>query len=102
MSNVTASTCVLWLCVDCHLSAAGYSADELGSAPDREPLGLLGAYGMGNLMPGVLWPEHADGCARGYVDECGCEHRPFSGSDCDGCGSQLAGSRDAWTLRGSR
>jgi hypothetical protein len=94
----------MWLCVDCHLTAVGYSAEELGGTPDREPLALLGEYGAGTLTPGLSWAEHDGDCAiraaRANVDDCGCEHRPFSGAECDGCGSQLAGSRDAWTLWG--
>jgi hypothetical protein len=106
---VTANHATLWVCQDCYLTHHGYSADELGNTPDREPLGLLGDYGMGNLTAGLMAEEHDDSCPVWLGDpnrpdvpvreaECDCEHDYFSSRQCDGCGSYLAGTRDALTL----
>lgn len=98
----------LWVCVDCYLTHAGYSDEEMGIDPtqrDDIPLSLI-PEGV-EVSAGMLNEYHE--CARGtdpfdqtyYTDEedaCDCERIEFTWSACDGCGSHLGGSRDALTL----
>jgi hypothetical protein len=94
----------LWLCHDCMYAAHGHCPEE-DFPPMVEPLNRLGDYGMGNLTPGMVAVEHLDDCPAYDFDreptgaECfGCDRAEFSRKWCDGCGSDLGGSRDAFTL----
>jgi hypothetical protein len=47
----------------------------------------------------ILWQLDATGPEWATDDvECGCARRDFSWRRCDGCGSTLGGSRDAFTV----
>lgn len=95
----TAST--LWVCEDCYAAHAGildeWEAD--GYRPDREPLALI--PDAVHMSAGMMFSEHAEDCANRiadeWVEECSCEQITFSRSSCEGCGSILAGSREAVT-----
>ena len=94
---MTTTTVTLWVCEDCVYAEQGL---ETGSTPDREPWGLLSDDDVATY--GLVWAEHAEDCpnraAAEWVDECECERQGFSWSACHACGSQLGGSRTAYTL----
>jgi hypothetical protein len=73
----TVTAVAVEVCVDCHLVAAGYSADEMGTAPEVEPWGLFADE------PGHAY---AEGTEEG-----------FGTWPCQACGSTLAGDRFAAT-----
>lgn len=81
-------TLTLWACVDCAGGTEG--------TPDAEPWGLWQDGEHLSITMGLMSSEHYDPseCAD---TECECESRDFSWSDCDGCGSSLGGSREAFT-----
>jgi hypothetical protein len=69
-------------------------------APDAPaPLSLLTDA---DVTLGMMIDEHADGCpnrlTRMREAECDCETDPFSSRACEGCGSHLAGERNAVTI----
>jgi hypothetical protein len=75
MTNTTAPALTatdVEVCLDCHLAAAGYTAEETGSTPDAEPWGLF-ADEAGQPIAG--------------------EEAGFGSWPCQGCGSHLAGDR---------
>lgn len=88
----------IWVCVDClHAEVNG---EEL---PDRDPsqpeLWALWPAGSGDVTVGILDEEHDPECdpdVRTY-EGCECDHRTFSWSRCEGCGSTLGGERQAFT-----
>jgi hypothetical protein len=82
---------VIWVCVDCMLTEANGETTE---NPDREPWNLW-KQDDAEITMGMVREEHTDGCS--FDDDCGCDQIPFSSSDCEGCGSQLAGERHAFT-----
>lgn len=110
-----------WCCDDCMFMHAN---GELGhdDVPDEEPWGLLEAGT--EVTMGLGWDEHecwsdmtqeeADAYFNGHTsyratresiygveylpDECECERIEFSSGWCDGCGTRLAGSRNAFTF----
>jgi hypothetical protein len=88
----------IWVCVDCMFVHAN------GELPDPPP-----ADRPWNRIPdsqsvsmGMLYSEHEEECpnriAGEYVEECECEEITFAINPCDGCGSNLAGTRHAFTL----
>lgn len=87
---------IIWVCTDClHTEANG---EEL---PDRdpeqpEPWALDPG---GDVTLGILNEEHDPECDPQERAEngCGCDHREFSWSRCEGCGSTLGGERFAYT-----
>jgi hypothetical protein len=101
---------VLWVCVDCHQAAHGIDEHERGEPypTDPRPWALwLDRDDMTYLevAPGMLAEEHAEDCdtRKGTASddyECECEHATFSPNPCDGCGSPLAGEREAATWWG--
>lgn len=89
-----ANTANVWGCIDCTLTHAN---GECGENPDREPLGLIKPGE--ELTMGLPAGEHADSCTEVDREEgCDCERQEFSNSDCDLCGSALAGERHAFTV----
>jgi hypothetical protein len=83
-----------------HMHANG----ECGENPDREPLNLLKDQ---NVSMGLFADEHHEDCDYRVSQACGdegydcnlnCETEDFSMSWCEGCGSQLGGSRHAMTV----
>lgn len=88
-----------WVCEDCYLTHAGYDEHELGRTLDREPLSRIPVGA--EVTAGLMADEHDGDCpnfGEWIGAECDCEHRDFTWSDCDGCGSSLGGSRDALTV----
>ena len=88
-----------WVCEDCFLTFHGFDAIELGSHPDRPPLGLLGTETF--ITDGMLSRDHD--CedillGRYAVIGCGEELRDFDARPCAGCGNHLAGKRRALTF----
>jgi hypothetical protein len=86
----------IWVCDECMLlHANGDRYDE----SECDPLSLLEGWDV------ALGGEHEDDCPNRNEDvrrygeyDCQCEHREFSTSRCEGCGSTLHGSRNAMTL----
>lgn len=82
----------IWVCVDCMLVHAN---GECGESPDCEPWSDVDPERFEVAMGG----EHEDGCtARADGEDCECERQTFSRSQCEGCGSWLAGERYLFTL----
>lgn len=67
------------------------------------PSGLIGKLADDHVTPGSLAQEHDSRCPVSIygrsVDgfECDCERSEFSTSQCDGCGTYLAGRRESVT-----
>jgi len=85
----------IWVCVDCAIMEAN---GEL--LPDRDqsqpaPWSLWADEPAGSVTLGGA--EHGDWCTLEAAGECDCDHIDFSTSRCDGCGSSLAGAREAAT-----
>lgn len=99
MTADTREAYTVWVCVDCYLTHHGVREDN--TPPDREPLALIPA--AADVFSGMAWDEHDCVNAvdidpwRGPV-ECECERQTFSRSVCGGCGSTLAGEREALTV----
>lgn len=89
---MTTTTTTLWACTDCLLAAHDPAANV---AADPAPLGLLAGtdWDVGSL-------SHGPDC--GGFDDCDgfCDVVTFSTAPCDGCGSALAGARNAFTVWG--
>ncbi len=83
----------LWVCDDCFYSHHGFEAGETNN--DREPLNRISPDT--DLSSGLRSEEHSEGCTPKIreTDGCECETTPFSWSACDGCGSNLGGTRHA-------
>lgn len=83
------------------MAAAGYDERELGEPVPTDPAPLAEWPGA-LIVNGLTRGEHLESCpVRRGVDgeDCqGCEHEDFSTRRCEGCGSHLAGSRDALTV----
>lgn len=80
----------LWVCDDCLFAREGDGTEN----PDREPWGLEPDT---DVTAGLTWDEHSCGDAEAnFRDgiECECEQIEFTWSDCEGCGSTLAGGMD--------
>lgn len=76
----------LWVCTDCCLAREGDGPTE---EVEHEPWGLLDdTYQVGL---GLTEEAHEKGCT--------CAHIDFSYSDCDACGSDLGGTRHAYSYR---
>lgn len=84
----------LWVCVDCMLTEA---TGELPADLDADQPAPWARESATDVTPGLLRSEHNDGCEGDWEQGCYCEHREFSWSQCDGCGSTLGGSRHAYT-----
>lgn len=96
------NTCVIWVCVDCmlhHANGECGSCNEEGH--DKEPWSQLDAGDF--VTMGMFSNLHGDNCpfrtgtGEDYPD-CDCETEYFSRWSCSGCGSELGGSRHAFTL----
>ena len=87
----------IWVCVDCLMADAN---GEMPADPDPtepEPWALWDGLGRTHIVaPGMMREDHYDDCDPD--DECGCERQDFSWQHCDGCGSRLGGSREAYTF----
>lgn len=84
-----------WVCQCCLLVAANGEccADDEHGGDSMEPLGLAKDSDTWHLGG-----EHSDDCDAGNDSGCDCETDTFSTSQCDGCGSWLAGERHAMTV----
>jgi len=98
--GIAGTPSVHWVCVDCYFTHHGVFEVDAHGTPDREPLSLIDE--AAEVTAGMVFDEHECGRENGEeIDECDCERIEFSSSSCDGCGSHLAGSREAltvWTL----
>lgn len=94
----------LWVCIDCHMTAANGETIEDRDERAPEPWSDLNGDTR-SVTPGLMASEHdedcsnfdADGSFLGVDDE-PCETEDFSWRRCDGCGSTLGGARFAYTL----
>jgi len=97
----------IWVCVGCLMMEA--NGENIGDGGDGiQPLAIIEPPYF--LTLGMGWEDHATDCLifkdknRGNVAnikggyECECETNTFSKSQCEGCGSFLAGERHAMTL----
>lgn len=101
---MSAQTLTLWVCVDCYHA---YHEGDYTPTDQATPWALFdlsdGAPTItSQVTPGLMFG--AEGCPhtdenRGEGDEHAeeCERRTFSSRRCDGCGSDLAGEREAMT-----
>lgn len=103
MTTATKEPSTCWVCVDCYETHHGVR-EGWREAPDREPLNLIAEDA--EVTAGLLIEEHAEDCEarraaeQGWANEveCDCERITFSKSWCHGCGSTLAGAREALTV----
>lgn len=91
-------TCCVSVAVNGDASGCDIPDDPIG-----HPRGLMGAITDGHAVFGLPPREHVAGCNvyRGGEEwDCtyGCETEDFSTARCDGCGSELAGTRHAMTV----
>ena len=87
-----------WACIDCIYVEANGSLPDY--EPDREPWNLVRTDRGEMVILGMFTEDHAEDCTEDRRDSgmCNCEQIDFSRSSCDGCGSPLGGSRDAFTV----
>jgi len=89
----------IWVCQCCMLDHANGEccADDQHGGDGIAPWATLAADE--HVTMGLLTDEHDEECPRRAGDreaECDCERREFSTSQCEGCGSWLAGDRYAF------
>lgn len=109
---MNSSAFTIWICTDCLMMHAN---GECEGTPDREPMNLLEGV---DVTLGLMADEHHEDCdyrnsmsardteeilnlperTESYECNLECEQDTFSTRPCDGCGSSLAGSRDAATV----
>lgn len=94
----------IWVCQCCMLDHANGECcpDESHGGDGIAPWAATDSVRFAATM-GMLTEEHDEDCEVRIAGdhnaaECGCERREFSGSQCEGCGSCLAGERFAFTL----
>lgn len=96
MSTTSAST--IWVC-DCCLFARegdGDGCDGNGGCEGTPWSSIPDGY---HVSCGLFAEEHSCGWTGEPKDfDCDCERREFSWSACEGCGSNLGGSRHAYGL----
>lgn len=93
-----------WCCTDClFLLANGETPTDWSDVGLADYLNSVEQNTAGFHV--ALGGEHSEGCPNVAPDgswvgstDCDCEHREFSWSSCDVCGSTLGGSRDAVTF----
>lgn len=86
----------IWVCVDCMLAHANGEFDEL-DRPAGEPAPWSDVdQDRFDVATGGEHSEHCEGEEGG--NECECAVDTFSKSQCEGCGSWLAGERHLFTL----
>jgi len=91
------SSGTIWVCVDCAVMHANGETGELDPT-QPEPWALYGANSESyDITYGITLDEHE--CTLEEAPECDeCGHLTFSKSQCEGCGSTLAGAREAFTV----
>lgn len=91
----------IWVCEDCRMADANGGLED-GQETEREPWSHANAEL--DPTPGLRIEEHECGKERGedIEAECGCEQETFSWSSCEGCGSELGGSRYPYTVSWDR
>jgi hypothetical protein len=89
----------LWVCTDCMLVHANGESPERGS---EEPETWAIWKGDERLHGLAMGGEHVEDCPNGPEGprdaDCDCETREFDRSPCDGCGSNLHGTRHAFVI----
>ena len=99
----TTTTATEWVCVDCHLSVAGYGPEETGHAMPEPFSGDPSITDVTNGSDpgecehhdGRSWDEWSDADHDAHSEH---DHDSFSLTPCAGCGSSLAGDRYAVTV----
>lgn len=82
-------TSTIWVCGDCLFAREGYGVQE----PDREPWSLLPNADVD------LGSFHEPSCQEGGSERCDAHNvLEADSSPCDACGSELEGTRYAYTL----
>lgn len=88
----------VWVCVDCYV-AHHYGVTlqgRLDGAPIKGAvMSLLVDY---DITDGLVADQHECSAVELALGECQCGELNFSKTPCEGCGSTLAGSREALTL----
>ena len=95
-----------WICTHCFIHLVNGDCTEPFTCPEGVDVGdrttdtpmPMHLFGDMHVTPGMLWEHHSDACyasAENGYEECDCEIKTFSWSACDGCGSNLGGSRHA-------
>ena len=87
----------IWVCTDCMILHA--NGDEPTDPREDEPAPWALWDDGSDVTMGITREDHDcdDPDAWERADDCGCERREFSWSQCQGCGSHLGGSRYAFT-----
>lgn len=87
----------IWVCSNClHHHANGECGDcHSDHGHDSEPLSAI--EWPFTVAMGIGREDHGWNC-EGDLEDCDCETRDFSTSQCDGCNSWLHGERHAMTL----
>lgn len=88
-------TYTLWVCRNCMLHHANGECGDCHWDRGHEFEPWSYADKGDNFTMGLLSEDHH--CDRDQFDECDCETLDFSWHMCDGCGSNLGGSRHAFT-----
>lgn len=98
-------TSTIWVCQCCmlnHVKGECGCGAYYGIDPDHDPLSLVS---NNNITMGRAYEEHSDTCQVNItgewmndMEECDCETKTSSTSQCEGCGSWLHGERHAMTL----
>lgn len=95
---------LVWVCVDCLFSHHGFDDHEMGEPYPTDPAPLDLLVDAPHVTGGMTSEHHDTPC--GSFDspggdflggQCECEEVTFSWSRCQGCGSNLGGSRHALT-----
>lgn len=104
MPNGESPSVTLWACQCCTLVMANGECcdsqhDYDDSRHDKEPLSTIPRGCDASL--GLFALEHSEDCSNNpewIGAECDCERREFTWSTCDGCDSNLGGSRNAFVI----
>jgi len=90
----------IWVCACCLFAREGDGDGCYGNGGcEGDPWSKVD-FGAGfKVALGLVAAEHDCGREHGTeVEECDCEHRPFTQYACEGCGNALAGDRWAYWL----
>ena len=81
-----------WVCTHCFIHLVNGDCTEVD---DCNPVPMNKFEGL-HVTPGMLREHHS--CERDAEEcECDCEQISFTWAQCDGCGSNLGGEREAVT-----
>ena len=83
----------VWVCTDCYM--AHHYGEPTTTEEGLQPMSLLVDFEVTDGLPANLHECSAAELASG---DCQCGELNFSKTPCEGCGSTLAGAREALTL----